>query len=59
MTAPDCMAEIANRLSDSDITAVSAWLASRALPADMHAQAPGSVTPPLRCGVLGDKGDGA
>ena len=57
--APDCMSQIANRLSDSDITAVSAWLASRELPADMHAQAPGSVTPPLHCGVLGDKGDGA
>lgn len=52
--APDCMSEIANRLSDSDITAVSAWLASRELPADMHAQAAGSVTPPLHCGVLGN-----
>ncbi|WP_019464872.1 c-type cytochrome [Dyella japonica] len=57
--APDCMSQIANRLSDSDITAVSAWLASRELPADMHAQAAGTVTPPLHCGVLGDKGDGA
>lgn len=57
--APDCMSEIANRLSESDITAVSAWLASRELPADMHAQAAGTVTPPLHCGVLGDKGDGA
>lgn len=56
--APDCMSEIANRLSESDITAVSAWLATRELPADMHAQAAGSVTPPLHCGVLGDKGDG-
>lgn len=57
--APDCMAQIANRLSESDISAVSAWLASRELPADMHAQPAGSVTPPLHCGVLGDKGDGA
>jgi len=56
--APDCMAEIANRLSESDITAVSAWLATRELPADMHAQPAGSVTPPLHCGVLGNKGDG-
>jgi cytochrome c553 len=52
------MAEIANRLSESDITAVSAWLATRELPADMHAQPAGSVTPPLHCGVLGNKGDG-
>ncbi len=57
--APDCMSDIANRLSASDISAVSAWLAGRELPADMHAQAAGSVTPPLHCGVLRDKGDGA
>ncbi|HET6432309.1 c-type cytochrome [Dyella sp.] len=64
--APDCMATIANRLSPEDITAVSAWLASRELPADMHAQAAGSVQPPLQCGVLGgptaataSAGDGA
>ncbi|RDD81626.1 cytochrome c4 [Dyella tabacisoli] len=52
--APDCMAVVANRLSDSDISAVSAWLASHELPADLHAQPAGSVTPPLHCGVLGD-----
>jgi len=52
--APDCMAEVAGRLSESDITAVAAWLASRELPADMHAQPAGSVAPPLRCGVLAD-----
>ncbi len=57
--APDCMAQIANRLSPDDITAVSAWLASRPPPADMHAQAAGSVNPPLACGVLGATGDGA
>ena len=57
--APDCMSDIANRLSESDISAVSAWLAGRELPADMHAQAAGTVTPPLHCGVLGDQGDGA
>jgi len=57
--APDCMAVVANRLSDSDITAVAASLASRQLPADTHAQAAGSVTPPLPCGVLGAPGDGS
>ncbi|TBR38707.1 MULTISPECIES: c-type cytochrome [Dyella] len=58
--APDCMAEVANRLSESDISAVSAWLAGRELPGDMHAQAEGTITPPLHCGVLGDsKGNGA
>jgi len=52
MAAPDCMAQVANRLDAADITAVSAWLATRELPADMHAQLAGSVTPALRCSVL-------
>jgi cytochrome c553 len=55
--APDCMAVIANRLSPADITAVAAWLSSRALPADLHPQPAGSVNPPLPCGVLGAKAD--
>ena len=53
------MAQIAKRLGPDDITAVSAWLASQQPPADAHAQAVGSVHPPLACGVLGAKGDGA
>lgn len=61
--APDCMAQIAKRLTPLDITAVSAWLASRELPADTHPLPAGSVTPPLQCGVLQDaeatSGDGA
>lgn len=57
--APDCMAQIANRLTPADITAVSAWLASRPPPADTHAQAAGSVKPPLTCGVLRETGAGA
>lgn len=59
MAAPDCMALIANRLSESDITAVAAALASRQLPADTHAQVAGSVKPPLSCGVLATGGEGA
>ena len=54
--APDCMATVANRLSESDITAVAVALASRELPAHTHAQPAGSVKPPLRCGVLGATG---
>ncbi|MGF6709564.1 cytochrome c553 [Luteibacter sp. W1I16] len=50
---PDCMATIVSRLSDADISAVSAWLAQRPVPVDAHAEPAGSVTPPLRCGVLG------
>jgi cytochrome c553 len=55
MVAPDCMATVASRLSEADITAVSAWLASHEVPADTHAQPAGSVRPPLACGVLGTK----
>lgn len=50
---PDCMATIVSRLSDADISAVSAWLAKRPVPPDAHAEPAGSVKPPLRCGVLG------
>ncbi|HEY4291753.1 c-type cytochrome [Luteibacter sp.] len=53
---PDCMATVAARLSDADISAVSAWLAQRPVPADAHAEPPGAVKPPLRCGVLGAEG---
>lgn len=56
--APDCMAEVAGRLSEADITAVAAWIASQQLPADMHAQPAGSVRPPLRCGVLAGSPEG-
>ncbi len=51
--APDCMATIANRLSDADISAVAAWLAQRPVPDDAHPEPAGSVKPPLHCGVLG------
>lgn len=52
-TEPDCMATIVGRLSDADISAVSAWLATRPVPPDAHAEPAGSVSPPIRCGVLG------
>jgi cytochrome c553 len=32
--APDCMAQIANRLSPQDLAAVTAWLAAQSLPTD-------------------------
>jgi cytochrome c553 len=56
---PDCMAVIAGRLRETDITAVAAWLASRTMPAHTRAQPAGSVEPPLPCGVLGATGEGA
>lgn len=57
--APDCMAEIAQRLMPSDITAVSAWLASREVPGNARAQPEGSIDPPMACGVLHGQGGGA
>lgn len=59
MLAPDCMAVIAGRLEESDITAVSAWLATRELPAHVRPEPAGSVKPPLHCGVLENAGAGA
>ena len=48
--APDCMGEVAHRLTPSDVAAVSAWLAAQPLPSDTRpaAAAPGRL--PLDCG---------
>lgn len=48
--APDCMAEISRKLTPEDISAVSAWLASQPLPANMKAQPPTATKLPIRCG---------
>lgn len=48
--APDCMAEIAQRLAPEDIAAVSAWLSTQALPTQVHAVQPTPAPLPLRCG---------
>ncbi len=50
--APDCMAEVANRLSESDVAAVSGWLAAQ--PADMNARPAASLPKPLpmECGGI-------
>jgi cytochrome c553 len=50
--APDCMADIASRLSLDDVAAISSWIGARPLPAD---PAPGAATAvtrplPLACG---------
>jgi cytochrome c553 len=43
--APDCMADVANRLSESDVAAVSGWLAAQ--PADPAARPAASLAKPL------------
>ena len=48
--APDCMQLIAASLTESDVTAVAAWLASRLVPADPSAVPRGSLAMPMACG---------
>lgn len=50
--APDCMAQISRQLNADDIGAISSWLASQPVPADM---APVSALParlPISCGSV-------
>jgi cytochrome c553 len=48
--APDCMQLVAASLSERDVTAVAAWLASRPIPADPSPVARGSLAMPMMCG---------
>jgi len=48
--APDCMQIVAGSLTESDVTAVAAWLASLPVPADPSPVAKGTLAMPLRCG---------
>jgi cytochrome c553 len=47
---PDCMKRIASRLSDSDVTAVAAFLSRQPPPADLSPEPPNLVRMPLSCG---------
>jgi cytochrome c553 len=53
-TPPDCMAQVASRLTSADIGAVSAWLAAQPVP--MHAIAASGPlgTLPIACGGVDD-----
>jgi len=48
--APDCMAQIARRLSAPDVTAVTAWLAAQPVPADARPAATLPKPPSIACG---------
>ena len=50
--APDCMKEVAQKLSPADISAVTAWLVAQPVPVDPRPAAAGSASMPLRCGGL-------
>jgi cytochrome c553 len=47
---PDCMQIVAASLTEADVTAVAAWLASLPVPADPSPVAHGTLTMPLSCG---------
>lgn len=49
-TSPDCMHDIAQRLSGADMAAVARWLASQPIPAATAPAAPGSAKLPMACG---------
>ena len=48
--APDCMQIVASSLTEDDVTAVAAYLASRPAPADPTFAPRGSLAMPLACG---------
>ena len=48
--APDCMQIIAASLTENDVSAVAAWLASLPIPSDPSPAARGTLVMPLPCG---------
>jgi cytochrome c553 len=52
--APDCMAQLAARLTVEDINAASSWLAAQPIPADAAPQTVALQRPPLACGSVSE-----
>ncbi|HEV7813732.1 MAG TPA: cytochrome c4 [Janthinobacterium sp.] len=50
--APDCMAEIAARLSDADVAAISGWLGTQVASADARPATAIALPLPLQCGSV-------
>lgn len=48
--APDCMQLVAARMTEEDVTAVAAWLASRPVPPDTNPALAGTLPMPFACG---------
>jgi cytochrome c553 len=48
--APDCMAQVASRLTPEDIAAVTAWLGAQRVAPDARPAPAGSLKLPLECG---------
>lgn len=52
--APDCMAQVVGRLSDTDISAVAAWLSAQEMPDDTGPAPATTARMPLSCGSIGE-----
>jgi cytochrome c553 len=52
---PDCMHEVAQQLTPTDIGAITAWLVAQPVPADLRPAPAGSLKLPLECGGLTPK----
>ncbi|HEY1042422.1 MAG TPA: cytochrome c4 [Telluria sp.] len=50
--APDCMAQIAQKLTADEISAASAWLASQPVATDMRPAPPVAISLPIPCGTV-------
>jgi cytochrome c553 len=48
--APDCMAQVVQKLSGADISAAASWLAAQPVPAEARPAAAASIKLPLECG---------
>lgn len=48
--APDCMQQVAARLTEADVTAIAAWLSSRPAPQQRRSVSRGSYALPFACG---------
>ncbi|OWQ86385.1 hypothetical protein CDN98_11490 [Roseateles terrae] len=48
--APDCMADVAKRLTADEVSALANWLSSQAVPADPRPVPAGNEPLPIRCG---------
>lgn len=53
--APDCMAEITQKLSPDDIAALTGWLAAQPLPGNTHPAAALPAPLPLACGGVPER----
>jgi cytochrome c553 len=50
--APDCMAQIAAKMTPGEISAASAWLASQPIAPDMRPAPPLTTRLPIPCGTV-------